>query len=60
MNADGSGRRLVFDGNGAVVYAPSWSPLGDQIAFFAALAPVVVVELSGTRIVAYTPDRLPR
>jgi Ca2+-binding RTX toxin-like protein len=35
MQADGSGRRLVHDGNGAVIYAPSWSPLGDRIAFYA-------------------------
>jgi hypothetical protein len=35
MQADGSGRRFVYDGNGAVLYAPSWSPQGDRIAFFA-------------------------
>ena len=49
MNADGSGRRLVYDGNGAVVYAPSWSPLGDRIAFFAA-SRLLVVSSEGTRI----------
>jgi hypothetical protein len=35
IRADGSDRRLVYDDNGAVLYAPSWSPQGDRIAFFA-------------------------
>jgi Tol biopolymer transport system component len=55
MNADGSGRRLVYDGNGAFVYAPSWSPQGDRIAFFAA-SQLVVVSSDGTRISATPVD----
>jgi Tol biopolymer transport system component len=35
MQANGTARRLVYDGNGAVLYAPSWSPHGDRLAFFA-------------------------
>ena len=36
MNADGTGRTVVYDGNGVSAYAPSWSPSGDRIAFFTA------------------------
>jgi Ca2+-binding RTX toxin-like protein len=51
MQADGTGRRRVFDGNGAVIYEPSWSPLGNSIAFYSA-STLWVVELNG-RVVAY-------
>jgi Ca2+-binding RTX toxin-like protein len=47
MQADGSGRRLLYDGQGARAYAPSWSPLGDEIAFFAA-SKLIVVATDGT------------
>jgi Tol biopolymer transport system component len=49
MQADGSGRRLVYDGHGAQVYAPSWSPLGDRIAFYGASS-LIVVASDGTRL----------
>jgi Tol biopolymer transport system component len=49
INADGSGRRLVYDANGAFAYAPSWSPQGDRIAFFAG-SQLVVVATDGTRL----------
>jgi len=51
MQADGTGRRRVFDGNGAIVYEPSWSPRGNWIAFYSA-STLWVVELNG-RVVAY-------
>ena len=49
MQADGSGRRLLYDGQGASIYAPSWSPLGDRVAFFAASS-LVVISGDGTRL----------
>lgn len=49
MQPDGSGRTLVWDGQGAVPYLPSWSPLGDRIAFYAHSA-LVVIDISGTRL----------
>jgi Tol biopolymer transport system component len=49
MQADGTGRRLVYDGNGAFSYVPSWSPVGDRIAFLAA-SRLVVVATDGTRL----------
>ena len=55
VNADGSGRRLVFDGNGAFVYAPSWSPSGDRIAFFAR-SQLVVISSDGTPLSATPTD----
>jgi Ca2+-binding RTX toxin-like protein len=55
VNVDGSGRRLVYDGNGASVYAPSWSPQGDRIAFFAA-SQLLVVASDGTPLSSTAVD----
>jgi hypothetical protein len=57
MQADGSRRRLVYDGQGAVIYAPSWSPLGDRIAFFAASS-LFIVGTDGTRLDQIPTDYL--
>jgi hypothetical protein len=55
MNSDGSGRRLVDDGNGTFVYAPSWSPQGDRIAFFA-FSQLVVDSSAGGRLYSAAVD----
>lgn len=57
MQADGSGRRLLYDGQGAQAYAPSWSPRGDQIAFFAA-SRLIVVATDGTVLDQTLADHL--
>ena len=59
VNADGSERRLVYDGNGAVAYAPSWSPHGDRIAFFAA-GQLVVISIYEPRVESVPVDYEPK
>jgi hemolysin type calcium-binding protein/WD40 repeat protein len=49
VNADGTGRRLLYDGQGAMTYAPSWSPLGDRLAFYSGRG-ITVIAADGTRI----------
>lgn len=55
MQADGSGRRLVYDGHGAVTYFPSWSPQGDRIAFFSR-STLIIVATDGTRLAEIPSD----
>jgi RTX calcium-binding nonapeptide repeat (4 copies)/WD40-like Beta Propeller Repeat len=55
INADGSGRRLVYDGNGTFVSAPSWSPQGDRIALFA-FSQLVVISSDGAPLYSASVD----